>query len=72
MSTQRIQMNAVLLPNGRVLAEGGSENDETPDGPGKKARPLRPRRQHDESARAPQPVLTRLYHSTALLLRTRP
>ena len=37
MSTGRIQMNAVILPNGKVLAEGGSLNDEVPDTPGKTA-----------------------------------
>ena len=37
MSTGRIQMNAVILPNGNVLAEGGSVNNESPDTPGKKA-----------------------------------
>src|SRR6516162_3329494 len=31
MSTGRIQMNAVILPNGKVLAEGGSAIGETPD-----------------------------------------
>jgi hypothetical protein len=30
MSTGRIQMNAVILPNGKVLAEGGSLNSTTP------------------------------------------
>jgi hypothetical protein len=66
MSTQRIQMNAVLLPNGKILAEGGSENDETPDGPGKKAD------LYDSVANTMSPAGTaaysRLYHSTALLL----
>src|SRR4029450_1460184 len=37
MSTRRIQMNAVMLPNGKVLAEGGSVNNEAPDTPGKTA-----------------------------------
>src|SRR5436305_6810353 len=37
MSTGRIQMNAVILPNGKVLAEGGSRNNEAPDTPGKTA-----------------------------------
>lgn len=37
MSTGRIQMNAVILPNGKVLAEGGSVNNESPDTPGKTA-----------------------------------
>src|SRR5581483_2173691 len=37
MSTGRMEMNAVLLPSGKVLAEGGSVNNETPDNPGLKA-----------------------------------
>src|SRR5947208_381291 len=37
MSTGRIEMNAIILPNGKVLAEGGSVNDEAPDTPGKTA-----------------------------------
>ena len=37
MSTGRIQMNAVILPNGKVLAKGGSVNNEAPDTPGKTA-----------------------------------
>src|SRR3569833_871052 len=37
MSTGRIQMNAVILPNGKVLAEGGSLNNESPDMPGNRA-----------------------------------
>ena len=28
MSQARIEMNAVMLPNGKVLAMGGSSNDE--------------------------------------------
>src|SRR5262249_37073239 len=37
MSTGRIQMNAVILPNGKVLAEGGSVNNESPSPAGKQA-----------------------------------
>src|SRR5262249_32996107 len=37
MSTGRIEMNAVILPNGKVLAEGGSVADEIPDTLGKTA-----------------------------------
>jgi hypothetical protein len=33
----RIQMNAVILPNGTVLALDGSVNNEAPDSPGKAA-----------------------------------
>ena len=35
MSAARIQMNAVILPNGKVLAEGGSVNNESPDTQGR-------------------------------------
>ena len=66
MSTGRIQMNAVLLPDGTVLAEGGSLNNESPDAPGKKAdlydpvsNTLRP---------AGTAAYSRLYHSIGLLL----
>lgn len=37
MSTGRIQMDAVLLPNGKVLAMGGSVHNEAPDTPGRTA-----------------------------------
>src|SRR5262249_58401287 len=37
MSSGRTQMNATLLPNGKVLAEGGSQNNESPSTPGKRA-----------------------------------
>ena len=46
MSTGRIEMNAVILPNGKVLAEGGSVNNESPDPAGKTCRPLRPSHQY--------------------------
>jgi hypothetical protein len=66
MSAKRRQMNAVLLPNGKVLAEGGSQNDEVPDTPGKTADI------YDPATNAMGPGGTasysRLYHSTALLL----
>ena len=46
MSTGRIEMNAVILPNGKVLAEGGSVNNESPGHAGQDCRPLRSREQH--------------------------
>jgi fibronectin type 3 domain-containing protein len=66
MSTGRIQMDAVLLPNGKVLALGGSVNNEAPDGPGKAADLLDP----SSPSLSPAGVASysRLYHSTALLL----
>ena len=51
MSTGRIQMNAVILPNGKVLAEGGSLNNESPDTPGKRADHIRSRRRNHELRR---------------------
>jgi fibronectin type 3 domain-containing protein len=66
MSTGRIQMNAVLLPNGQVLAEGGSVNNEAPNGPGKSAD------LYDPVANTMKPggtaAYSRLYHSVAILL----
>ncbi len=72
MSTGRVQLNTVLLPDGRVLASGGSVNDEAPDTPGKNA---------DlytwappgggvtgSMASAGTASYSRLYHSSALLL----
>jgi hypothetical protein len=66
MSTGRIQMNAVILPNGNVLAEGGSVNNESPDTPGKTADLYDPATNTFRSGGAA--AYSRLYHSTALLL----
>ena len=66
MSTGRIQMNAVILPNGQVLAEGGSVNNESPDTPGKTADLYDPAANTFRSGGAA--AYSRLYHSTALLL----
>lgn len=66
MSTGRIQMNAILLPNGKVLAEGGSLNNETPDAPGKRADIYDPVANTMTSGGSA--TYSRLYHSTALLL----
>jgi hypothetical protein len=66
MSTGRIQMNAVLLPNGKVLAEGGSLNYETPDQPGRTADLYDP--VSNTMSTAGTAAYSRLYHSVALLL----
>src|SRR5213075_3462307 len=66
MSTDRIQMNAIILPNGNVLAEGGSANNESPDTPGKTADLYDP--VSNTMASAGTAAYSRLYHSTALLL----
>ena len=66
MSTGRIEMNAVILPNGKVLAEGGSLNNEAPDTPGKTADLYDP--VTNTMGSAGTAAFSRLYHSTALLL----
>ena len=66
MSTGRIQMNAVLLPNGKVLAEGGSVNNESPNPAGKQADLYDPVTNTFSSAGTAS--YSRLYHSAALLL----
>ncbi|HKQ60883.1 MAG TPA: galactose oxidase-like domain-containing protein [Candidatus Polarisedimenticolaceae bacterium] len=66
MSTERIELNAVLLPNGRVLVSGGSLNNEVPDTLGKTADlydAVGGVRSSGGTA-----SYSRLYHSTALLL----
>jgi len=66
MSTGRIQMNAILLPNGKVLTEGGSVNNESADTPGKTADLYDP--VSNSMSSAGTAAYSRLYHSTALLL----
>jgi PKD repeat protein len=66
MSAARIQMNAVILPNGKILAEGGSLNNESPDGQGKSADLYDPA--SNKMSSAGTAAYARLYHSTALLL----
>ena len=68
MSTGRIQMDAVLLPNGTVLALGGSVNNEAPDTPGKRADLYDPVTNTFTAAGAGTASYARLYHSAALLL----
>src|SRR5262249_44747585 len=66
MSTARVHMNAVLLPNGKVLAEGGSVNSESADIPGRTADVYDPATNTFSLAGAA--AYSRLYHSVALLL----
>ncbi len=68
MSTGRIQMDAVLLPDGRVLALGGSVNNEAPDGPGKTADLFNPATGTVSLGGGGTASYSRLYHSAALLL----
>jgi len=70
MSTGRTQMNAVMLPDGTVLALDGSVDNEIPDAPGRTADLL----QHDPMTdtysftSGGTAAFSRLYHSTAVLL----
>ena len=63
-------MNAVILPNGKVLAEGGSVNNEAPTRPGKTADLYDPVTNTISSAGTA--AYSRLYHSTRCCFRTRP
>jgi hypothetical protein len=66
MSQPRIEMNATLLPNGRVLALGGSGRDEDATTASFNADLYDPQTNTFSSAGAN--VFPRLYHSNALLL----
>lgn len=66
MSAPRIEMNAVILPDGTVFAEGGSASNENPDPGGKSADLYDPVGNVMSSAGASS--FSRLYHSTAVLL----
>jgi hypothetical protein len=66
MSQPRIQMNATLLPNGRVLATGGSRNNEEALTASLNADLYDPTTNTFSSAGAN--LYARLYHSNALLL----
>ncbi len=66
MSTKRVQLNAVLLPDGKVLVEGGSLDNEVPDDPGKSADIYNPANNSMSSGGTSS--FSRLYHSTAILL----
>ncbi|MGH9545877.1 MAG: galactose oxidase-like domain-containing protein, partial [Terriglobales bacterium] len=66
MSQARIEMNAVILPNGKVLAVGGSVNDEDAGSKSLNADLYDPASNTISSAGAN--AYARLYHSVALLL----
>jgi len=66
MSEARVEMNAVLLPSGKVLALGGSSVNENKATASLKADLFDPRTQTMSSAGAA--IYARLYHSIALLL----
>src|SRR5262249_32189479 len=66
MSQARIEMNAVILPNGKVLAVGGSVNDEDTNSLRLNADLYNPSTNTFSSAGAN--ATQRLYHSVALLL----
>lgn len=66
MSQARIEMNAVILPNGKVLALGGSLNDEDTNTASLNADLYDPVNNTFSSAGAN--AYPRLYHSVALLL----
>src|SRR5438552_7374550 len=66
MSQPRIEMNATILPNGKVLAVGGSTNDEDAATASLKADFYDPTTNTFSSAGAN--VYPRLYHSGSLLL----
>ena len=66
MSQPRIEMDAVLLPTGKVLAVGGSASDEDASTASLNADLYDPASSHFSSAGAN--VYPRLYHTVALLL----
>jgi len=66
MSQARIEMNAVILPNGKVLALGGSVNDEDTSTASLAADLFDPATQTMTSAGSES--YARLYHSVALLM----
>jgi hypothetical protein len=70
MSQARIEMNAVILPNGRVLAMGGSVNDEDAGTKSLNADLYTPAVGTSKAtmSSAGANVYARLYHSVALLL----
>jgi hypothetical protein len=66
MSTGRIELNATILPDRRVLVQGGSLDNEEPDDPSKRADLLNTAA--TAFASAGTAAYSRLYHSSALLL----
>ena len=71
MSQARIEMNATILPNGKVLAMGGSLNDEDTTNPSLNADLIGPDPNNPGkyiSSTMAANAYARLYHSVALLL----
>ncbi len=68
MSQERTEMNAVILPNGKVLAVGGSLNDEDGSTASLDANLLDPAAVPPTFTTVAPNVYARLYHSNALLL----
>jgi Galactose oxidase-like, Early set domain/IPT/TIG domain len=68
MTQARIEMNAVILPNGRVLAVGGSVNDEDASTASLNADLYNPDPLVNSFSSAGSNAYARLYHSNALLL----
>jgi len=66
MSQPRIEMNAVMLPTGKILAVGGSAQDETASTASLKADLYDPNSNTFSSAGSN--AIPRLYHSNAMLL----
>jgi hypothetical protein len=66
MIAPRIELNAVLLPNGEIVAQGGSDDDEVPDEAAKTADLYNPVSNTFRSGGVAS--YSRLYHSTAVLL----
>ena len=68
MSQPRVEMNAVILPNGKVLAMGGSSNDEVLSTSSLNADLYNPATDPPTRSSAGANAFGRLYHSVALLL----
>jgi hypothetical protein len=66
MTQGRIELNAVILPTGRILALGGSVNNEEPASAGLNAELFDPVAQ--QFSPAGSEAFARLYHSVSLLL----
>jgi hypothetical protein len=66
MSTSRVQLNAILLPNGKVLLSGGSASNGAANLPGRKADIYDP--VTNSMSPGGTAAYSRIYHSVALLL----
>ncbi|MGQ0591644.1 MAG: galactose oxidase-like domain-containing protein [Gammaproteobacteria bacterium] len=68
LNHKRVQQNAVLLPNGRVLAVGGSAKNNVAEGSGRISELYDPDAGQGQWTDVAQQTYWRHYHSTALLL----